>query len=476
MYRLLIIDDEPSVLFSLEQSLKSPSIEVITCESATAGITAVRESRPDAVLCDIRLPDMNGLDAYQNIRAIDPRLPVVMMTAYASTETAIEAMKRGAFEYLIKPLDLTQLRDVVDRALELSRLARVPAVFNEPEDAQSTADRIVGQSPAMQEIYKSIGRVAGQDVTVLILGESGTGKELVARAIYQHSQRSRCPFIPINCAAIPESLLESELFGHERGAFTGADRRRIGKFEQAQGGTIFLDEVGDMTPATQAKVLRLLQEQRFERVGGCETIQTDVRIIAATNQPLDDMVAAGRFRQDLFYRLNGFVLTLPPLRSRTDDLPLLVDHFRRLLSRELGKPITAITAEVMQRLSQYSWPGNIRELQSTMRYAAVKAATDVVTMECLPENVRQGVEHVPQGGETDAPLRSLIRRLIQQRDPQVYHSVHCEVDRVLLEEALRECQGNQVEASDLLGISRNTLRSKLKIVGLSVEKRLTADY
>src|SRR6266852_4343483 len=354
MPTLLIIDDEPNVLYSLEKSLRSDALAVLTAASARQGIELVQGQRPDAVILDVRLSDMHGMEAFDRIRQLDPRLPVILITAYATTETAIEAMKRGAFEYLIKPVDFHQLQDVVAKALELSRSRHVPAVFEElaePED--SVVDRIVGRCSAMQEVYKAIGRVAPLDVPVLIVGESGTGKELVARALYQHSSRSQATFLAINCAAIPEALLESELFGHERGAFTGADQRRIGKFEQANHGTIFLDEIGDMSSTTQPKVLRLLQEQRFERLGGNETIQTDVRVIAASNQNLEELVAAGRLRQDLYYRLKVFTIQLPPLRERMDDLPLLVEHFIKLLNRDLGKQVRSASADTMSLLARH---------------------------------------------------------------------------------------------------------------------------
>ena len=296
MARLLVVDDEPNVRYSIKKRLESDSLEVDVAETGRQGFELTRQLRPEVVILDVRLSDMSGMEVFDQIRELDPRLPVIIITAYAATETAIEAMKRGAFEYLLKPVDFHQLREVVQHALELSRFRHVPAVFGDEEQAEE-AERIVGRSPAMQEVYKAIGRVAPRDVTVLIVGESGTGKELVARALFHHSARTAAPFLAINCAAIPETLLESELFGHERGTFTGADRRRIGKFEQSHGGTLFLDEIGDMSPATQAKVLRLIQEQRFERLGGNETIQTDVRLIAATNKDLDAEVAAGRFRR-----------------------------------------------------------------------------------------------------------------------------------------------------------------------------------
>ena len=442
---------------------------MIGAGTARKGIQLIDEQNPDVVLLDIRLPDMSGLDAFDRIRRKDPRLPVVIITAHATTETAIEAMKRGAFEYLVKPLDLPQLREIVARAIHISRLSRTPAVFGQEDAADDAVDRIVGLSPPMQEVYKDIGRVAPQDVNVLILGESGTGKELVARAIYSHSRRSQQPFLAINCAAIPETLLESELFGHERGSFTGADRRRIGKFEQADGGTIFLDEIGDMTLATQAKILRLLQDGRFERVGGNETIQTNVRVIAATNQDLERQIGQGRFREDLYYRLKVFAIHLPPLRERMEDLPMLVEHFARLFSRELGKNPPVVPPETMEILESYDWPGNVRELQSAIKYALVQASGEVLAPHCLPEGVRRpapvrGVRQVDgDRGAIDVPR--LVRRLIEGHEPNVYHRVHAAVDRVLIDEVLAFTGGNQVLASQLLGISRTTLRAKLNSRG-----------
>lgn len=478
MPTLLVIDDETNVRYSLETSLQSDELTVLTAGTARQGIELVRSRQPDAVILDVRLPDMSGLDAFQHIRDLDPRLPVIIVTAYTTTETAIDAMRRGAFEYLLKPFDFRQLRAVVNKALEVSRLSRVPAVIEPTPESDMAADRIIGHSPAMQEVYKAIGRVAPQDVTVLIQGESGTGKELIARAIYHYSRRSQQPFLAINCAAIPESLLESELFGHEKGAFTGAERRRVGKFEQAHGGTLFLDEIADMTPATQAKVLRLLQEQRFERVGGNETIQTDVRVIAASNQDLDKLSAAGRFRQDLLYRLNVFTIALPPLRERLDDLPLLVDHFVKLFNRQLHQSVRLVTPQALKLLAGYTWPGNVRELQSAIKYALVHATGEILTEDCLPEFLRPGVAPearplppVEGGGD----VARQVRALLQQGHSDIYRRVHAEVDRVLLEEVLRHCRGSQLEAAELLGISRTTLRVKLKALGLAVEKQLLPD-
>jgi two-component system nitrogen regulation response regulator GlnG len=479
MAALLIIDDEPNVLYSLQEGLQSDELTVWTASTAKQGIDLVRQRRPDVVLLDVRLPDLSGLDAFDQIRRLDPRLPVIIITAFAATETAIEAMKRGAFEYLLKPVDFDQLSELLSRAVELSRLRHVPAVF-EDEVADTAADRIVGRSAAMQEVCKAVGRVAPQDLTVLLVGESGTGKELIARAIYQHSARSEQPFLAINCAAIPEPLLESELFGHERGAFTGADRRRIGKFEQAHQGTLFLDEIGDMTAPTQAKVLRLLQEQRFERVGGEETIQADVRVIAATNQDLEKLAEAGRFRKDLLYRLNGFIIRLPPLRERREDVPLLVDHFVRRFSRRLRKPVNSVAPEALQLLEAHTWPGNVRELENTIRYALLQAKGDVLTPECLPHSVGgrsapDGPGPPPEASAGTPDIAPFVRRLLRTGETDLYRKVSLAVDRVLLEEVLRHTNGNQGQACELLGIARNTLRAKLRSLGLVIERQLLSE-
>lgn len=479
MARLLVIDDEHNLLYSLEKALHSDTLNVITALTGKQGIELVQQQAPDVVILDVRLSDMSGLDVFDRIRRIDPRLPVIIITAYATTETAIEATKRGAFEYLLKPVDFHQLSELVSKAIDLSRQRHVPAVFGEshfPDD--HPVDRIVGQCPAMQEVYKSIGRVAPQDVPVLILGESGTGKELVARALYQHSRRSEAPFLTINCAAIPEGLLESELFGHERGAFTGAERRRIGKFEQAKGGTIFLDEIGDMTAATQPKILRLLQEQQFERLGSNDTIQTDVRVIAATNQNLEYLVAAGRLRQDLYYRLKVFTIHLPPLRERRDDIRLLVEHFIKLFGPTLGKRVVSVSPDTLRSLECYDWPGNIRELQSVIQVALVRAPGEVLTLDCLPEAIAQEAPaaRIPQAeAEGALNLSRLISNLLQAGEPEIYRRVSMAVDRIVIDIILRHTKGNQVQASELLGVSRTTLRAKLRSLGLAVEKQLLSD-
>ena len=348
MQKPLIVDDEPNVLYSFCRRLEGVAPRCDRGDGAGA-VEAVKAERPDAVVLDVRLPDMSGLDSFDRIRAIDHRVPVIIITAYSTTETAIDAMRRGAFDRLIKPVAVGQLRDVVAKAMELSRLRQVPAVLYD-ESSPENAERIVGRSEAMQRVYKDVGRVAPRDVPVLILGESGTGKELVARALYHYhyGRRSDRPFFALNCAALPEGLLESELFGHERRAFTGADRQQIGKFEQADGGTLFLDGVGDMTAATQAKLLRVLQEGRFERVGGRKTLRVGVRLIAATNRDLRAGIDGGMFRQDLFYRLNGYTIELPPLRERREDVPPLVDRFLREAGRDPSREDVSISEEALR--------------------------------------------------------------------------------------------------------------------------------
>ncbi len=387
MTSLLVIDDEPLILETIR--LAFPDYEVTACTDAQSGIDAFLDATPDVVLCDIRLPDMSGMELFEKLHRVDAKVPIILMTGYGTAGTAIEATLRGAFEYVLKPLDPDTLIPIVENAAETSRMMRVPAVMpddrshHEPDD--SSADVLIGQCPAMQEVYRSIGRVAQQDVTVLILGESGTGKEVIARAIYNYSSRSKGRFLAINCAAIPEQLLESELFGHEKGAFTGADRKRIGKFEMCNDGTLFLDEIGDMSPMMQTKILRVLQDQTFERVGGNETIRTNARLIAATNRDLEKAIEEKEFRSDLYYRLNVYAIHLPPLRERGDDIRLLANHFLRRFARELDKNITGIAPEAMDLLMRYRWPGNVRELQSVLRHALLEATGPVIVPATLPD-------------------------------------------------------------------------------------------
>jgi two-component system nitrogen regulation response regulator GlnG len=364
---------------------------------------------------------------------------------------------------------------VVGQALEVARRMRAPAVVAETPPDADVEGAILGASPSMREVYKAIGRVAGQDVTVLISGESGTGKELVARAIYQHSSRAKAPFLALNCAAIPENLLESELFGHEKGAFTGADRRRIGKFEQCNGGTVFLDEVGDMPLALQAKVLRLLQEQTFDRVGGNETLRTDVRVIAATHHDLTADTALGKFRPDLYYRLSVFTIVLPPLRER-DDLPMLVQHFLRRFSRELGRDLREIAPETLERLRSYAWPGNIRELQSVLQQALLHASGTVLLPTFLPGHLSGPSTPAPSTPQEEAfDLEAFIRGRLAPNASDLYAETHRQVDRLLFPLILEYSHGSQHQAARLLGIARQTLRLKLRELGLHVTRSVEAD-
>ena len=474
MSSLLVIDDDRTVLLLVKKAFKDSDVEVYTASTASEGMDALREHKPDALLLDIMLPEVSGIDLAQEIRQIDTRLPVIFITAMNDSDTAIEAMKMGAYDYLLKPLDIRQVRSLVERALETRRLMNSPVHLHEAEPDSEESDFLVGRSAKMLEVYKQIGRVAAQDVTVLIRGESGSGKELIARALYQHSHRSRGCFMAVNCAALTDTLLESELFGHEKGAFTGADRRHIGRFEQCNGGTIFLDEVGDMSPATQSKVLRLLQEQKFERVGGHETISVDVRLISATNRDLDQMIEDNEFRLDLFHRLNGFEIKLPPLREREGDLKLLLDHFLKRFNKQLGKKITSISAEALELLERYSWPGNIRELQAAVRRAMLMATGPTIIPELLPKEIVDGLASpgarralASEDGD-GVDLAAFVDERLQADSDNLYQESLHMLERFLLTRVLRETQGNQSKAARRLGITRGSLRNKMRDLGIQV--------
>jgi two-component system nitrogen regulation response regulator GlnG len=476
MPTLLVVDDEPSILLAFRRAFRDTGVQVQTAETAGEGIEAAGRLRPDVIILDIHLPDITGMEALRKLRELDARCPVIFITGRSTTDTAIEAMKLGAYEYLLKPLELAQLRQVVDRALEISRLMHVPAVVADAEPVDDRADAIIGRCPAMQEVYKAIGRVASQDVTVLIVGETGTGKELVARALYQHSRRGAGPFLAINCAAIPEHLLESELFGHEKGAFTGADRRRIGKFEQCDGGTLFLDEVGDMSPLTQTKMLRLLQERKLERVGGSETITVNVRLLAATNQDLEKLVAAGQFRQDLYYRLSVFTIHLPPLRERGNDVPLLTQHYLRRFSRELGKDIVGVAPEALALLQGYAWPGNVRELQSALKQALLRATGPVLAVEFLPASLQKanGQQVEASGGSAEAlTLGPFVEEQLTAGTEVLYSETLRRMERGLLTRVLQHTGGNQLQAAKILGITRGSLRTKLRELGITIGRTVS---
>jgi DNA-binding NtrC family response regulator len=477
MATLLIVDDEAAILHAFRKVFREPAVTVLTAETAVQGLDLARQRQPDVIVLDVHLPDMTGLDMLRRLRELDARSPVVFITGRGTTDTAIEAMKLGAHEYLLKPLELSTLRQVIERALSISRLMHVPAVLAAADKVDERADAIVGICPAMQDVYKAIGRVAAQDVTVLITGESGTGKELVARAVYQHSRRANGPFLPINCAAIPEQLLESELFGHEKGAFTGADRRRIGKFEQCHGGTLFLDEVGTMSPLTQSKLLRVLQEQTFERLGGNETIRADVRVLAATNTDLQAAVAAGRFRLDLFYRLSIFTIHLPPLRERGDDLPLLLSHYLCRFNRELGKDVQSVSPEALQLLRRYSWPGNVRELQSVLKQSLLQATGPVLLPDFLPASVKTASPLSPDRGTEEAMreggLEAFIEARLQAGTQELYAETLERLERLLVTRVLRHTGGNQLRAAKILGITRGSLRTKIRDLGIRIDRTVS---
>ena len=482
MAHLLLIDDDP--IFIAEQVRQAfPAHTVTVASSGAAGLASFRELSPDVVLLDLQLPDCSGLEVYGKIRTLDARVPVIFVTVAKSADTAIEAMKRGAFNYVYKPLDLEQLQTTVREALDVAMRASAPVALQQTLPDLWKDDTLFGTCPAMLEVYKAIGLVAQQDVTVLISGESGTGKELVARAIYQHSSRSKAPYLALNCAAIPENLLESDLFGHEKGAFTGAERRRIGKFEQHSGGTILLDEIGDMPITLQAKVLRLLQEQVFERMGGNETVRTDVRLIAATHRDLPARVAEDKFRLDLFYRLGVFTIQLPPLRERGGDILLLAQHYVQRFSRELGRDIRSIAPDAMDRLCAYHWPGNVRELQNVLKYAVLRAQGRTLLATFLPSLHEHGTARVPQTPPPPAPapdfnrrssatgcdVESFVRqRLVTLEATDLYAETRQYVDRFLLSATLERAQGNFRVAAQLLGISRQTMRGRLRALGISV--------
>ena len=459
---------------SFQRILESPEIEFATASSGEEGLKVIPKFKPDLVLMDVRMGGMNGLETLRRIRATSPKLLVILMTAYGTTQTAIEAMKLGAYDYLLKPFDAVKIKELVGNALKAARDMKQVVSYEPMLESEDYELGIVGRTEAMQQVFKLIGQVAASDATALVTGESGTGKELVARAIYSHSQRSAQPFLAINCAAIPEQLLESELFGHERGSFTGATLQRIGKIEQCNKGTIFLDEIGDMTPATQTKILRVLQSGTFERVGGNQPIQADVRVIAATNKPLEAAVAAKQFREDLFYRLNVVRIPMPPLRDRRDDIPLLVNYFLKKISREQQQHPKSIATNVIKTLEKYHWPGNVRELENAIRRAIVMAKSDAILLSDLPPEISgQGAtggaisyagSKVGDATATDAA--ALARQLFQwaRRDPKL--KIIPAVERELVIQALKETNNNQVHAAKMLGITRATLRKRIDKFGI----------
>jgi two-component system nitrogen regulation response regulator GlnG len=474
MDKLLLIDDEADVQYSFRRIFDQPDIELTTANSGEEGLKVIPRLKPDLVIMDVRMGGMNGLETLRRIRQIDGKQMVIMMTAYGSTQTAIEAMKLGAYDYLLKPFDVPRLKQIILDSLKAARDMKQVVSYEPLLESEDYDIGIIGRSMAMQEVFKVIGQLAASNATALITGESGTGKELVARAVYHHSKRNERPFLAINCAAIPENLLESELFGHEKGAFTGATAQRIGKFEQCDGGTIFLDEIGDMTLSTQAKILRVLQSGSFERVGGNQPIKVDVRVIAATHKPLEEAVASREFREDLFYRLNVVRIHIPPLRDRRTDIPLLINYFLKKFGQAQGRAPKSIAAPAVDLLERFHWPGNVRELENVMQRALVMAKGDVILPGDLPALISTGRAAAAEKASGTVPpspahpedqpadLAALTRTLFQWARDNPKLKILPTVERELIIQALLETNGNQVRASKLLGITRATLRKRVE--------------
>jgi len=466
--RVLIADDEDGLRWVLEKGLRQAGYEVTAVRDGDAALRAFDEAPFDLVFLDVRMPGVDGLTVLAKLRETAPSAHVIVMTAHGTMETAIQAMQRGAYDYLAKPFDLDEVLLLAERALAAGRLTQEVARLKTGLQEVWEFGALIGRHPRMQEVYKTIGRIAASDVTVLLRGESGTGKELVARAIHHYSRRAGRPFVAVSSAAIPGTLLESELFGHERGAFTDAKDRKLGKLELAHGGTLFLDEIGDMPAELQTKLLRALQERTIERVGGHESIRIDVRVLAATNRDLETMMREGRFREDLFYRLNVVALTLPPLRERRRDIPLLVDHFLAKYASELGE--RGVAPEALDRLVGHEWPGNVRELENVVQRAMVMATSGVI----LPEHLPIGPVSAAASVAIDATLEEIIERklmecvrgLREHTSANLYDLMIGLVEKPLLRAVLRETGGNQVRAAQILGINRNTLRKKLTEHGI----------
>lgn len=459
MTTLLIVDDEKAVRYAFKRTF-SNEYTIRTAESGEQAVQVIAAEEPAAVLMDIRMPGMDGLTALSLIKKSHPHLPVIMVTAYADSSSAMQAMKDGAFDYVAKPFDNDELRSIIAKALSASKLqARLHCRCGEEQwnEATDNKDCIVGSSPEVLEMCKKIGQVAGSDLPVLITGETGVGKELTARAIYQHSGRREAPFMVVNCASLPDELVESELFGYETGAFTGAVKQRIGRFEQCDGGTLFLDEIGELPLAAQAKVLRVLQDGTFERLGSNKQLATDVRLVAATNRNLEQMVADGDFRPDLLHRINVLTISIPPLRQRIADLPDLILYFLSRYGTQVSPVVEGISDEALEKLSCYSWPGNIRELENTIRRAIVLTKSKILTAEdCMLQQQAEPVED-----DFKQVVGKQIDLLIKGDESRPYKSLISEVEQMLIKKALDLCDGNQVQAANLLGINRMTLRKKL---------------
>ncbi len=458
MSTILIVDDQPAICYSLKRLFESEGFVALTAHGGQNALNLLKDTLVDIALIDVRMPDMDGLELLSMIKQQNINVHVLMMTAYSSTEKAIEAIRLGAYDYLTKPVDNDELLKIIRDILRVREFTSTLAGFGD-KDTDYDGDRIIGNSPQMLEIYKTIGRVAPTNATVLIRGESGTGKELIARAIYHYSMRAKMPFLAVNCAAIVDALLESELFGHERGAFTGAEYRKIGKFERCHKGTLFLDEIGDMSLETQAKVLRVLQDGTFERLGGNETIKTDVRLIAATNKDIEDLVKKGIFREDLYYRLNVVRINIPPLRDRISDVEQLVSYFIKKYSKAFSKSIAGISSDALDSLKSRHWHGNVRELENTIQKAIIFCRDNYISTKCL----ELPTDETTQPSCLEEHIDALVKKAFQCNKPTPLPDILALIETSMIRKALEHTGGNQVQAAKMLGISRNTLRSKANL-------------
>jgi DNA-binding NtrC family response regulator len=461
---ILLIEDDARLAANLRQVLEDEDFIVTHCTRGDDGLRRATTDSFQVVLTDLRLPGLGGLELVRQLHDARPRLPVLLMTAHGTIETAIEATKLGAYDYLQKPFEMEELLGLLNQAAEASRLMHEPVALGE---TPTTRSALVGVSRVMQQVCKEVGRMAGKPLSVLIRGETGTGKELIARALYQHSDRAKAPFVAVNCAAIPETLLESELFGHERGAFTGAEQRRVGRFEQAHHGTLFLDEIGDLAPGTQAKLLRVLQEKSIQRLGSNETISVDVRVITATHRPLEAMIREGRFREDLFYRLSVATIELPPLRARREDIPALAQHFLLKNAAEFGFAPPRITPDAVALLQNDTWPGNVRELENVIRRLLLGSRGLPIDGETVRDTLAaRAPDRPPPAPSLPSLAADLLERAQEEQSGDAHAQILAEAEREILIQAITLAQGNQSKAARWLGLSRLTLREKLTALGL----------
>ncbi len=476
MEKILLIDDDEGLIHFLRRFFERKGYDVSVSFSGKAAIEKIGVENFDLILLDYKMPDLNGIDILIKIKEFQVKTPVIMMTAYGTTELTIEAMKRGAYDYLLKPFERKELSRIVGEALVVNRQMKELVSFPGPtvsveSSPHKSSLQIIGNSKKMQAVYKFIGQIAEKDVAVLISGESGTGKELVARAIYHHSRRNQKPFITVNCAAIPESLFESEFFGYERGAFTGAQRNYIGKLERCDGGTCFLDEIGDMSLSSQAKLLRVLQEGEFERLGGTQTIHADIRVLAATNKDLKKEIEAGNFREDLYWRLKVISILLPPLRERSEDITALVNYFLTRFAEEYNKSPCLITENTLKKFVEYPWPGNVRELENCIRRATILSNGDFISdekfgfLKSKDDHFLQNLNRNQVMDHLKIKLEDILTEILECSRQNIHANIIEMVEKILISRALDKSGNNQVKAAKMLGISRNTLRQRLKKFG-----------